>query len=422
MKKGGLFKTIRVLIVLAVSIVIAVTLIIMRPKAERQVPPQKGRLVEVFPARAENVQLLVESFGTVAPRESLKLVAQVRGPVVDISPDFKEGEFLKQGTLLIQIDPRTYSLEVTRREVQIKQSEAELKRLRQEVVNLKSRIKIAKSDVSLAKNEYLRLKKLIDRKVIAQSQLDKVEQSYLASLERLQALENQLALIGPQKEQLIAARDMAQVMFEQAKLDLERSSIEAPYDGWVLDKSIEVGQHVNIGQQMGSIYKAGELDIEVNIPTKEFKWLPPEMGNDSPVAANVVFRNTGDEQVWKGHVARVKARMDQRTRTLPVVVEVDEGTDAAVSEGGMRLRPGMFVTIKIKGKAIDQAFVLPRHVVYPGDVVYTLANDRLKMKDVGILRTYKDSVIINEGISEGDQIIKTPLSGAVDGMKVRLKE
>jgi multidrug resistance efflux pump len=422
MKKGGLFKTIRVLIVLAVSIVIAVTLIIMRPKAERQVPPQKGRLVEVFPARAENVQLLVESFGTVAPRESLKLVAQVRGPVVDISPDFKEGEFLKQGTLLIQIDPRTYSLEVTRREVQIKQSEAELKRLRQEVVNLKSRIKIAKSDVSLAKNEYLRLKKLIDRKVIAQSQLDKVEQSYLASLERLQALENQLALIGPQKEQLIAARDMAQVMFEQAKLDLERSSIEAPYDGWVLDKSIEVGQHVNIGQQMGSIYKAGELDIEVNIPTKEFKWLPPEMGNDSPVAANVVFRNTGDKQVWKGHVARVKARMDQRTRTLPVVVEVDEGTDAAVSEGGMRLRPGMFVTIKIKGKAIDQAFVLPRHVVYPGDVVYTLANDRLKMKDVGILRTYKDSVIINEGISEGDQIIKTPLSGAVDGMKVRLKE
>jgi RND family efflux transporter MFP subunit len=215
---------------------------------------------------------------------------------------------------------------------------------------------------------------------------------------------------------------MARVMFEQAKLDLERSSIEAPYDGWVLDKSIEVGQHVNIGQQMGSIYKAGELDIEVNIPTKEFKWLPPEMGNDSPVAANVVFRNTGDEQVWKGHVARVKARMDQRTRTLPVVVEVDEGTDAAVSEGGMRLRPGMFVTIKIKGKAIDQAFVLPRHVVYPGDVVYTLANDRLKMKDVGILRTYKDSVIINEGISEGDQIIKTPLSGAVDGMKVRLKE
>lgn len=422
MKKGGLFKTIRVLLVLTVSIAIAVTLIIMRPKAERQVPPQKGRLVEVFPARAENVQLLVESFGTVAPRESLKLVAQVRGQIVDISPDFKEGGFLTKGTRLIQIDPRTYSLEVTRREVQIKQSEAELKRLRQEVINLKSRIKIAKSDVSLAKNEYLRLKKLIDRKVIAQSQLDKVEQAYLASLERLQALENQRALIGPQKEQLIATRDMANVMFEQAKLDLERSSIEAPYDGWVLDKSIEVGQHVNIGQHLGSIYKAGELDIEVNIPTKEFKWLPAGMGKDASVAADVVFRNTGDEQVWKGHVARVKARMDERTRTLPVVIEVDQNTDTTASDGGIRLRPGMFVTIKIKGKAIDQAYILPRYVVYPGDVVYTLTDDRLKVREVDILRTYKDSVIVNKGISDGDQIIKTPLSGAVDGMKVRLKE
>ena len=421
MKKGGLFKTIRVFLVLTVAVVVAATLVIMRPKAERQVPPQKGRLVETFPAKAKDIQLVVESFGTVAPRESLKLVAQVRGPVVAVSPKFKEGAFVKKGTRLIQIDPRTYRLEVTRRKVQIKQSEAELKRLRQEVVNLRSRIKIAKSDVALAKNEYLRLKKLIDRKVIAQSQLDKADQAYLASLERLQALENQMALIGPQKEQLIAARDMANVMFQQANLDLERSSIEAPYDGWVLDKSIEVGQHVNIGQQLGSIYKAGQLDIEVNIPTREFKWLPAGMGEKSPVAAEVIFKNSGDQQVWQGHVARVKARMDQKTRTLPVVIEVDDTLAGDASDGRFRLRPGMFVTIRIKGKEVNQAYMLPRYVVYPGDFVYTMEENRLIIKEVGILRSYKDSVIINDGIKDGDQIISTPLSGAVDGMSVRLK-
>jgi len=76
MKKGALFKTIRVFFVLLVAIVIAVTLVIVRPKAKRQVPVEKGRLVEVFPARAEDVQMVVESFGTVEPRESLKLAAQ----------------------------------------------------------------------------------------------------------------------------------------------------------------------------------------------------------------------------------------------------------------------------------------------------------------------------------------------------------
>ena len=422
MKKCGLFKTIRVFIVLSVTITIAATLVLMRPKAERQEVVQKGRLVEVFPARAEDIQMVVESFGTVAPRESLKLVAQVRGQIVDISPAFKEGSFVKKGTRLIQIDPRTYSLEAKRRKVQITQTEAELKRLNQEVVNLRSRVKIARSDVTLAKNEYLRLKKLVERKVIAQSQVDKAEQAYLASLDRLQALENQLALIGPQKEQLVAARDMAEVMYQQAELDLERSSIEAPFDGWVLQKAIEVGQHVNIGQQLGSIYKAGELDIEVYIPTREFKWLPTDMGEKTPVAADVIFRNSGEQQVWKGRVARVKASMDQKTRTLPVVIEVDETSADKASNGGFRLRPGMFVTIKIKGKAISDAYVLPRHVVYPGDVVYTVDGDQLKIKEVNILRSYKDSVIISEGLSEGDQIIRTPLTGAVDGMRVRLKE
>jgi multidrug efflux pump subunit AcrA (membrane-fusion protein) len=81
----------------------------------------------------------------------------------------------------------------------------------------------------------------------------------------------------------------------------------------------------------------------------------------------------------------------------------------------------MFVSVRIKGKEVEQAFVLPRHVVYPGDLVYTVKDDRLKIKSVNILRTYKESVIVNEGLSEGEQIIKTPLSAATDGMMVRVK-
>jgi multidrug efflux pump subunit AcrA (membrane-fusion protein) len=81
----------------------------------------------------------------------------------------------------------------------------------------------------------------------------------------------------------------------------------------------------------------------------------------------------------------------------------------------------MFVTIKIRGKKIDQAFVVPRHVVYPGNVVYTVKDDHLKIKVVNILRSYKDSIIINEGLSEGELVVKTPLSSVKDGMSVRLK-
>jgi RND family efflux transporter MFP subunit len=421
MKKGATFKTIRVFVVILTAIIIAAVLVILRPKAERRVVEETGRLVEVFAARPEKVQIYIEAYGTVEPRETLKLVAEVRGQIFQIDPSFKEGGFVTKGTRLIQIDPRTYELGVQRYKVQIKQAQAEIKRLEQEVLNLQARIKIAKSDVSLAKSEYFRLKKLIDRKVIAQSTLDKAEQQYLASLERLQALENQLALTGPQKEQLLAQRDMVKVLYQEAQLDLERSSLTAPFDGWVLQKLVEVGQHVNVGQDLGRIYSAGLLDIEVRIPVKDFKWLPVELNSGAGIEADIVFGNQGAQKTWPGRISRIKAEMDDRTRTLPVVVEVDESATSAENQDSLRIRPGMFVTVKIKGQAIDQAFVLPRHVVYPGDMVYIVQDDRLKFKSVNILRTYKDSVIISEGLVEGDSVIKTPLSAATEGMRVRVK-
>jgi RND family efflux transporter MFP subunit len=421
MKKGGLFKTIRVFVVIFIALVIAVVLVIMRPKAERQAPVDKGLLVEVVPARTEDVEMVVETFGTVEPRESLKLVAQVRGPIVEINPAFKEGKFVRAETRLIQIDPRTYRLVVQRRNVQIKQAEADLKRLEQEVVNLKARIRIARSDVKLAKNEYGRLKKLIDRNVIAQSQVDKTEQALLASRVRLQALENQMALIDPQKETLMAVRDMARVMYQEASLDLERSSINSPFDGWVLEKAIEVGQHVTIGQQLGRIYSAGELDIEVRIATKDLKWFPDNLGQETPIAADVVFKNGGSQNIWSGSVTRIKAMMDQRTRTLPMVIEIDEIPGSKLEKAQFRLRPGMFVTVNIKGKTLQNVFVLPRYLVYPGDIVYTVKDDTLKSNSVKILRGYKDKVIIGEGLAEGDLIIKSPLSSPADGQLVRVK-
>jgi RND family efflux transporter MFP subunit len=372
--------------------------------------------------KAQEVSLYVEAYGTVRPRESLRLVAEVRGQIVDIDPSFEEGSCVQKGATLIRIDPRNYQLAVDRRKVQIKQVEAEIKRLQQEVVNFKARIKIATSDVALAKNEYARLKQLIDRKVISQSQLDKTEQAYLVSLERLQTLENQLALTDPQFEQLVAQRDMTRVMLQEAKLDLERTGIMAPFDGWVLEKAVEKGQHVNAGQYLGKIYNAGELEIEVRIPVKDFKWLPDSMGKTSSADADIIFTSGETQYVWKGQVTRIKAQMEEKTRTIPVIVEVDETLTAANTDGSLRLRPGMFVAVRIKGRKINNAYVLPRHVVYPGDVVYTVEENQLKITPVNILRSYKETVIIDDGLSDGDQIIKSPISSATDGMRVRLQD
>ena len=213
MKKGFLFKSVRVLIVLALAIFIAALLVTLRPRAERKELVETGRLVEVFAAQAEDFHMVIEAYGTIQPREMLTLVAEVHGQIVGLGPDFQEGDFFESGSSLIEIDPRTYTLTVQQRQVEISRAQAELAKFEQEVANLKATRKIAVADQRLAESEFTRLKTLSANNVIAKSTRDAAEQKFLASVDRLQGIDNQIALTGSLRKQLQAQLKMAQVQF-----------------------------------------------------------------------------------------------------------------------------------------------------------------------------------------------------------------
>jgi len=422
MKKGALFKTVRVLVVLLVSVAVAFLLVQLRPRAEKQERVSHGRLVEIVATRPERLPMVVEAYGTVAPREALNLVAQVRGEVVALHPDFIEGGFVRSGEVLVTIDPQDYELAVRRAKVGIRQAQADLDRLAQDVLNLNASLELARADVKLALAEVKRLKKLAGKDMTSQSVLDKADRQYLTSRERMQTLENQLALIGPNRIRLQSQLELARVAWEQAKLDLERCRIEAPYESWVTQKMVETGQHLSVGQPVGSIYRAGAFDIEVKIPVGDLVWFPDETDSKDGLKAEVRFSETEPPRTWNGKVARIKAALDQTTRTLPVVVQVDEatGSDAMTNAAG-RMKPGMFVTVRIQGRQVDHVHRLPRHLVHDDDTVYLAVDNRLEIRPVTVLRRFKNEVLISEGLSDGNRVITTPISNAVSGMKIRIK-
>lgn len=422
MKKGAIYKILRVAVVLVIALGIMKALIVFRPEAERIVPTETGRLVEVFAVQPQSVTLVVESYGTVQARKILKLVAEVRGQVVGLHPDFEAGGFIGKDDTLIRIDPRDYQLDLESRKAQMRQTDAELMRLNQELKNLEANIRIARNNVALSRSELDRQRQLVERNVIAQSTVDKIEQQYLNNLERLQNVENQKSLIEPRREQLRAQRQMTRVMQKQAALNLERTRIIASFDGWVVEKMVEVGQLVNVGQVMGTIFQAGALELEARIPIRDLKWLPLPVSESNPLTARIVFDAAGEGHSWPARVIRQKAQMDNTTRTLPLIVEVNPSPGKAPQDAAVRLRPGMFVTTMIDGHTIANAFVLPRHLLYPDDVVYTAVDDRLRIKSVHVLRAYRDTVIIDKGLSAGDLVIRTPLSTAAEGMKIRVRK
>jgi RND family efflux transporter MFP subunit len=422
MKKGALFKTVRVLVVLLVSVAVAFLLVQLRPRAEKQERVSNGRLVEIIATHSESLPMVVEAYGTVAPREALKMVAQVRGEVVALHPDFIEGGFVRAGEALVTIDPQDYELTVRRAKVGIRQAQADLERLEQDVLNLNDSLELARADVKLALAEVKRLKKLAGKDMTSQSVLDKSDRQYLTSRERLQSLENQLALIRPNRIRLQSQLEMARVAWEQARLDLTRCRIEAPYEAWVTQKSVETGRYLSMGQPVGSIYRAGAFDIEVKIPVGDLAWFPDEAASKNGLKAEVRFSETEPNRTWNGKVARIKAALDRTTRTLPVVVQVDETTGSdSMTNATERMKPGMFVTVKIQGRQVDHVNRLPRHLVHDDDTVYLAVDNRLQVRPVTVLRRFKTQVLISEGLADGDRVITTPISDAVSGMKIRIK-
>jgi multidrug efflux pump subunit AcrA (membrane-fusion protein) len=408
----------RIVLVLGVSALAAVLLLALKPEAERSVPPETGRLVETIVVRPEAVPLVIEAFGTVRPREALNLAAEVKGQIVRLHPQFTEGGFIRAGELLVEIDPRSFRLEAERRRIQVEQSRAELGRLEQEVANLKALKTIAQSDLALAQEDFARSRSLAAKQVLAQSAAEKAEQKYLAALERLQGIENQLALTGPMRRQLVAQQEMARVMHQQAELDLEKTRIVSPYDGYLLEKAVETGQSVSVGQLLGRIYRAGELEVDVHVPVKDLAWLPED---PEAIAAEVVFDHAGSGLAFPGRVSRTKARMEENTRTLPLVVAI--APDPERSPTGLAgLRPGMFVNVRLQGRTAPAAFRLPRHAVYAGDLVYTVREERLRATPVRVLRAYREHLVVDQGLEPGERVVVTPLTGAADGMKVRVRE
>jgi multidrug efflux pump subunit AcrA (membrane-fusion protein) len=423
MKKGALFKSVRVAVVLLVSVAIAVVLVQLRPRAEKQERTSDGRLVEAVRTRPQTLPMIVEAYGTVAPRESLKLVAEVRGQVVAMHPAFTEGGFVNTGEVLLSIDPRDYELAVRRADVGIRLAKADLDHLEQDVLNLNASLKLAQSDVDLAMAELHRLKKLAGRDMTSQSVLDKADRQYLSSRERLQSVKNQLALTGPNRIRLESQLEMASVAMEQAALELERCRIEAPFDAWVTEKMVETGQHLAAGQPVGSIYRAGAFDIDVKIPVGDLVWFPENGNSEEGLPVAVRYTEITPPRIWDGRVARVKAALDAATRTLPVVVEVDDPAGPeGIASNANRLKPGMFVTVRIQGRQVENIHRLPRHLVHDGDTVYLADDLQLRIQQVTILRRFEKTVLISDGLSDGDLVITTPISGALPGMKIRLKE
>lgn len=419
-------RFVRVVIVLAAASALGFWLYSIRETPDRQpveqIPPGV-RVIEVHP---ETRQMVVEAFGTVIPCNRVQVAAETAGRIERMDPAFREGKQIEKDQVIIDIDRRTVILDRAAAEARVAQAAADIDYLARDIENISSDLALAESNMDLALTEVERLKALNQQEFASKTSLDKAQQQYLAAKIQVQAARNRLALAGPLMAQKQAALALARNDVQKKDLLLEKSRILAPFAGFVLSRLVEQGDYVAPGQVLGSVHRANALDVDVSIPLEQLKWIQPLFDSGQQPEARVSMANEAsqDTRVWPARVARIKAEIDDQTRTLPMTLEIlpDKGTDI-VNPGNplVTLKPGAFVRCRIEGKRFDDVYVLPRHLVHTGDQVSVAKDGRLEIRQVSMLRKFNDQVFVESGLKPGDFIVSSPLPGAYDGMRVTVK-
>ncbi len=353
---------------------IAGIVIAMNQEEEEQRRPFTPLGVQADYARKDTVLLSVDTQGEARPRTEIELVPQVGGKIVYVSPNFLEGGIFKRGETLVRIDPADYEVAVIRAEAQVAQAEQVLAR------------EIAEGEV--ARQDY--------------AELGRGEPS-------------PLALRLPQRQQAEAALTAARADLENAKLQLTRTSVVAPFSGRVRTKTSDVGQFVTPGARLGQIFSTDIVEVRLPLTDEDLSKLdlPLAYVAESKEAAPLVTLSTvigGQYQEWQARIMRTDAAYDRQTRALFAIAEVQDPYGEGASQNGVPLAPGLFVDAAVTGRRLENVIVIPRDGLRVGDEVYIVDDKgKAEIRSVSVIDTNSSRAVLRAGVESGELVVLSPM-------------
>ena len=429
------FVIVTVIAVLALGVGGMRVLISLRKPPPRRATHATGELVRVITVRPQEAPLVIEGFGAVRAKTEWSVTPEVSGPVIRRSPYLRAGLHMRRGEVLFEIDPRPFALAAQRIRAQIDQYRKDLAVLRQQARNYEASLRIAERNLTIAQAELERDNALADKGTISSRERNRQQQVRNDTEQAAQTARNNLQLVGPQMAKVEASIATAEVQLEEAKLQLEKTTLVMPFDGQVLNSEVDVGEYAQAGREVARVQDATAVEIPISLTLDDLKWLPglsPETlraASDAPRAslaqlppATVQWRGETQTYAWQGRVKRWEAGLDARTRTLTLIIEVEEPWKQFRPGERPPLQPGMFCQVSIVARRIPNAIVIPRVALQPQRTVFIAVKEALEIRPVQVLHLQRDRAILAAGLQAGEQLVVSPLAAPVAGMKLRLRE
>lgn len=383
---NNVIRTVAPLAVIAVGVGAAALFVATQPTPERAEPEPVAVRVQAERIERSDRPVRISAMGTVLAARRVDLRPEVGGRVVDHHPDLIPGGRVRAEETLVRVDPRDYRLA-------LEEARAALEKAKFDLSVEQGRQKIARREFELLRSD----------------SKDLTEDEYA------------LALRKPHLKNFEAGLEAAESRVRRARLDIARTSIEAPFNAIVQSESVDMGQLVNSQTTLATLVGTDAFWVRVSVPVSALEWIQPEDGGTAQVEVRH-DQGRGDPIVKRGRVLRLLGDLDPKGRMARLLVRVEDPLDLEAPPAERRpLLLGAYVDVTISGRSAERVAVIPRVALREGGVVWLVDGDgRLEVRPVKTAFRGRDEVYVSSGLNEDDLLVTSRIAAPVPGTLLKI--
>jgi multidrug efflux system membrane fusion protein len=306
---------------------------------------------------AQDVPVFLNGIGTVQAYNMVAIKSRVDGQIVKV--DFKEGQDIKTGDPLFQVDPRPFQAALEQAQAAKQKDEAQL--------------------------------------VGAQLDLDRYEKLIGSGWQTRQSYDQQKATVG----QLQASIKGDEAQINTAKLNLSYADIRSPIDGRLGARLVDKGNlvHANDNTPLVMITEVKPIFVSFTLPQDNFDDLR-EGQNKSPLGV-YAYSGDGKKQLAEGKLTLIDNSIDQATGTIRLKARFDNEDE--------RLWPGEFVSLRVILSTRRDAATVPSQTVQDGPdghYAYIIKSDNTVERRAVEVASIQDGIaVVTKGLAAGERVV-----------------
>lgn len=401
------------LLILAIGIGGFVLMKATRPEPEAVSAAERAWLVQIMPIQSAAHSPVLPLYGQLVAPDQVQISSPLGGRIAE--RPVREGQRVAEGELLVAMDSADIQPQLDRVRADVADLEAQVESETIRATNDRKALANEQAILQSAQRQFERTQSLVGRNLSSQEDLDAAADALARARLTVTVRERAIAEHPSRLKSLNARLDRAQSALASARLDAERSTVDAPFDGIVTDVQVAPGDQVSPNAPLLSIYPVQGLELRATVPNRYRAELQSALEAGTTLAA--VSENGRHRFALTGFAGT----------SNPSGTEAILSLRQPATGSNHSLRPGGLLPVMLQRPSVWNSVALPYSALYGSDTVY-LMTDENRMRRVRVERLgevpaangERHLLVASPELQAGQSLITTHLPNAMSGLKVQL--